>query len=75
MRLRGLPTDHTAGIPLKALALLVTIGLQAFAVLVLADLLPSFLDDTAHTSPHASYLADSEALFILIFFDRNQAIP
>jgi hypothetical protein len=53
----------------------VTIGLQALAVLVLADLFPSFLDDTAHISPHESYHADSEALFILIFRDRNQAIP
>jgi hypothetical protein len=65
----------THGDSLKVLALLMTIGLQAFPVFVLADLLPSFLDDTPHTSPRASYLADSEALFILIFFDRNQAIP
>jgi hypothetical protein len=53
----------------------VTVGLQAFAVLVLADLLPSFLDDTAHISPRAGYPADSEALFILTLFGRNQAIP
>jgi hypothetical protein len=53
----------------------VTIGLQALAVLVLADFLPAFLDDTAHISPHESYHADSEALFILTFRDRNQAIP
>jgi hypothetical protein len=53
----------------------VTIGLQALAVLVLADLFPSFLDDTAHISPHESYHADSEALFILIFRGRNQVIP
>ena len=52
-----------------------TIGLKALAVLVFADLLPAFLDDTAHISPHESYHADSEALFILTFCDRNQAIP
>jgi hypothetical protein len=52
-----------------------TIGLQALAVLVLADLLPAFFDNTAHISPHESYHADSEALFILIFRNRNQAIP
>jgi hypothetical protein len=57
------------------LSLLMTVGLQALPVFVLADLLPSFLDDTAHTSPRARYLAGSEALFILTFFDRNQAIP
>jgi hypothetical protein len=71
----GEPHGSPARIPLKALALLVTIGLQALAVLVFADLLPSFLDDTAHISPHESYHTDSEALFILIFRDRNQAIP
>ncbi len=57
------------------LSLFVTVGLQALAVFMLADLLPSFLDDTAHISPHAGYLAGSEALFILTFFGRNQAIP
>jgi hypothetical protein len=51
------------------------VGLQAFAVLVLADLFPSLLDNTAHISPRAGYPADSEALFILTFFGRNQAIP
>jgi hypothetical protein len=51
------------------------VGLQALAVLVLADLLPSFLDDTPHISPRAGYPADSEALFILTFFGRNQAFP
>jgi hypothetical protein len=53
----------------------VPIGLQALPVLVLADFLPSFLDDTAHTSPRDSYHTDPEALFTLIFFDRKQAIP
>jgi hypothetical protein len=41
------------------LSLLMTVGLQALPVFVLADLLPSFLDDTAHTSPHEGYLTDS----------------
>jgi hypothetical protein len=31
--------------------LLVTIALDAFAVLVLADLLPALFDDTPHSSP------------------------
>jgi hypothetical protein len=58
-----------------ALTLLVAVGLQALAVLVLADLLPSFFDDTPHSSPRAGYPAESEALFTLTFFCRNQAFP